>query len=118
MPRELAAKDSAAPVRAFQLSAVPFLARVMVFITSHTSAPEHVGQEVLFSIVVVKRALPFFFPSPNRMLILFSAPVGGSETGRRGGACDANMSTQQEKKKNTAPVKTRTLLQPCMKTQK
>lgn len=43
MPRELAAKDSAALVRAFQLSVVPFLARVMVFITSHTSALERVG---------------------------------------------------------------------------
>lgn len=43
MPRVLAAKDSAVLVRAFQPSAVPFLALVMVFITSHTSALGHVG---------------------------------------------------------------------------
>lgn len=60
VPRELAAKDSAALVRAFQSSAAPFLARVMVFITSHTGALEHVGSEVFFTIVVVKRAVIFF----------------------------------------------------------
>lgn len=58
----------------------------------------------MFSIVVVKRALIFFFfSSPNQMLILFSATVRRSKTGRRGlggcgEACDANMSTQHKKK--------------------
>lgn len=110
VPREVAAKDSAMPVHAFQLSVVPFgLCDGFYHITRvHWGI---CGRRCL-SIVVVKRVLIFFFLSQTLMLILFSAPVG-----RRGGGlegCDANMSTQQ----NRLLVKTRTLLQSSMKTHK
>lgn len=65
------------------------------------------------SIVVVKRVLIFFFfsfPNPNANPF-FCSRRGGEGEGR---GCDANMSTQQ----NRLLVKTRTLLQPGMKTHK
>lgn len=49
------------------------------------------------SIVVVRRALIFFFPLPKPNANPFFCSHRGGQKGRVGGARDANMSTQQKK---------------------
>lgn len=124
VPREVAAKDSAELVRAFQLSAVPFWL-VRWFLSHHTRGVHWsmCGRRCV-SIVVCQACLDFFIffflPKPNANPFFCSRRGWGA--GRKGGGGELVMlmcqHSNKKNKKKRAPVKTRTLLQPSMKTQK